>query len=79
VTAAKFKPLIFSVSDFALSYNTNMFFLMNLYDFCLLLAQFCYIIVHIGKVESRVQIADRCAPWKTSNGTENPDLQALQF
>jgi hypothetical protein len=35
-----------------------------LYDFCLLPAQFCYILVYIGKVESRVQIADRCATWE---------------
>jgi hypothetical protein len=40
-TAAKFKPLIFSVSGFALAYTVNMFILMILYDFCLLLAQFC--------------------------------------
>jgi hypothetical protein len=28
LTAGKFKPLIFSMSDFALSYVANMFFLM---------------------------------------------------
>jgi hypothetical protein len=44
---------------------------MILYDFCLLLAQFCYIIVYERKVESRVQIADRYAPWKISSGAEN--------
>jgi hypothetical protein len=30
-----------------------MFILMILYDFCLLFARFCYIIVYIGNVESR--------------------------
>jgi hypothetical protein len=50
-----------------------------LYDFCFLPAQFCFIIVHIWKVESHVQIADRCAPWKISNGAENLVLCALQF
>jgi hypothetical protein len=30
-------------------------------------------------VESRVQIANRCAPWKIANGAENLVLQALQF
>jgi hypothetical protein len=35
---------------------------MILYDICLFPAQFFYIIVCIRKVESRVQIADRCAP-----------------
>jgi hypothetical protein len=43
---------------------------MILYDFCLLPAQFCYIIVYIRKVESRVHIADQCAPWKISSGAE---------
>jgi hypothetical protein len=52
LTTAKFMPLVFSVSDFALFYTVNMFILMILYDFCLLPAQF----------ESHVQIADRCAP-----------------
>jgi hypothetical protein len=74
-TTSKFKPIIFFMSGFALSYTTNMFILMILYDFCLLPAQFCYIIVYTGKVESCVQIADRCAPWKISNGAENLILQ----
>jgi hypothetical protein len=64
LTTATFKPLIFSMSGFTLSYTANMFILMSLYDFCLSPAQFCYIIVYIWKTESRVQIADRCAPWK---------------
>jgi hypothetical protein len=58
LTTAKFKPLVFSMSGFTLSYIANMFILMILYDFCLLPAQFCY----TRKVESCVQIADRCAP-----------------
>jgi hypothetical protein len=36
---------------FALPYAANMFILMILYDFCLLSAQFCYIILYIRKVE----------------------------
>jgi hypothetical protein len=40
LTATKFKPLIFSVSGFALSYAANMFILMILYDLFLLPAQF---------------------------------------
>jgi hypothetical protein len=39
-TAAKFKPLLFSMSGFAFFYAANMFILMFLYDFCLLPAQF---------------------------------------
>jgi hypothetical protein len=69
LTAAKFEPLIFSVSRFALSCAANMLILMILFDFCLLPAQFCYIIIYVRKFESRVQIADRCAPWKITSGT----------
>jgi hypothetical protein len=56
-----------------------MFILIILYDFCLLFAQFYYIIVYIRKVENRVQIADRCAPWKFSSSADNLVLQELQF
>jgi hypothetical protein len=66
-----FKPLTLSMSGFALSYTVNVFILMILYDFCVLPAQFCYIIVYIWKVESCVEIVDRCAPWKISNCAEN--------
>jgi hypothetical protein len=79
LTATQFKPLIFSMSGFVLSYTANKFILMILYDFCLLPAQFCYIIVYIGKVERRMKIANRCAPWKISSGAENIVLHALQF
>jgi hypothetical protein len=57
LTIAKYNPLIFYISGFALSYTANMFNLMILYDFCFLPTQFCYIIINIRKVESRVQIA----------------------
>jgi hypothetical protein len=65
LTTAKFKPLIF--------YTANMFILMILYDFCVSSAQFCYITVYtsIWKVGSCVQIADRCALRKISNGAPN--------
>jgi hypothetical protein len=36
LTTAKFKPLIFSVFGFALSYAVNVFIRMSSYDFCLL-------------------------------------------
>jgi hypothetical protein len=54
LTTSKFKSNIFSLSGFTLFYNRNTFILMILYDFCLLPAQFCYIIVYIRKVESCV-------------------------
>jgi hypothetical protein len=68
---AMFKALIFSTPGYDLSYTRNMSILMILNDFCLLPAQFCYIIVHIRKIESRVQIANRCVLWKISNGAKN--------
>jgi hypothetical protein len=33
LTTAKFKPLVFSMSDIALSHTANMFMLLILYDF----------------------------------------------
>jgi hypothetical protein len=69
LTAAKFQPLIFSVSGLALSYPTNIV-VMILYVLCLLPAQFFHIIVYVRKVESHVEIADRCAFWTISNDVE---------
>jgi hypothetical protein len=40
---------------------------------------FSYVIIYIRKVESRVQIADKCAPWNVSNGAQNRVLHALHF
>jgi hypothetical protein len=79
LTTAKFVPLIFSMSGFTLSYTANMFILLILYDFCLLPAQYFCIIIYIWKVENRVQIANRCPPWKISNCAENIVLHALQI
>jgi hypothetical protein len=79
VTTAKFKSLIFPMSGFALFYVANIIILMILYDFCLLPAQFCYTIVYIRKVESRVQIADPCAPWKISSGAKKLVLQDAEI
>jgi hypothetical protein len=38
-----------------------------------------YVIVYIRKVKSCVQIADRCAPWKISSGTQNFDSSASKL
>jgi hypothetical protein len=65
--AAKFKPLIFRVSGFALSNVANICIFMILFDFCLLPASFCYLIIYIWKFESHMQVANRCAPWKIYN------------
>jgi hypothetical protein len=61
---------------FALSYAANLFILMISYEFCLLPAQFYYMIMYIRKVESRMQIAGWCATWKISSGAEDLVLQA---
>jgi hypothetical protein len=79
LTAAKFTPHIFPVCFFTFSYTATIFILMILYDICLLPPQFCYQIVYIWKVESRVQIADRCTPCKISSSAQNLILHALQF
>jgi ABC-type Fe3+-siderophore transport system permease subunit len=42
----KFKPIIFSLSGYTLSYTANMFILMIVCDFCLSPAQVYYITVH---------------------------------
>jgi hypothetical protein len=52
LTAAKCKRLMFSVPGFALFYAANKVIFMIFYDFYLLPAQFCYIIVYTRKVES---------------------------
>jgi hypothetical protein len=46
LTTSKFKPLIFSMSGFTLSYTTNMFILMILYNFCFFPAQ-SYIYIYM--------------------------------
>jgi hypothetical protein len=66
------------MSAFTVSYAVNMFILVILYDFCLLPAQFCYVIVYMWKDESCAQMADWYAPWIFSNGAENVVLQVLQ-
>jgi hypothetical protein len=58
------------MSGFTLPYNANIVILMILYDFCLLPAQLCYIIVYIRKVKSRMQI---------SSGANNLGQQAPQY
>jgi hypothetical protein len=50
LTITKFKPFIFSITGFALSYTTNIFILMILYDFSVLPTWFYYIILYIWKV-----------------------------
>jgi hypothetical protein len=70
---------VLSVSGFTMSYTANMFIIMVLYDLRLLPAKFYYTVVYIRKIESCVQIADLCAPWKISSGLQNLGLPALQF
>jgi hypothetical protein len=59
MTAAKFKPLIFSVSGFALSNVANILIFMILDYFYLLSAWFCYVIINIWYMKSFMHISDR--------------------
>jgi hypothetical protein len=79
MTAAKFKPLTFSVSGFALSNVANIFIFMILDDFCLLPTWFYYVIINVRHMKSLMHIANRCALRKIANGAENFILQSLQF
>jgi hypothetical protein len=63
--------IVSSMSGFASSYAANMFTLIILYDFCFLPAYIYDTILHARKVESRMQSADQCAPWKLSSVEEN--------
>jgi hypothetical protein len=67
------------VLGFAFSYIANILVNVILYDFCLLPAQFSDEIINVRNFESHIQFADRCAPWKISDGAENRVLQALQL
>jgi hypothetical protein len=60
--AAKFKPLLFSRSLFAVSYARNMFIILILYDSCVSPAQFRFTVVCIREAESRVQTGNQFAP-----------------
>jgi hypothetical protein len=64
------------LSGFALSNVENICIFMILYDFCLLPAKFCNVIVYIWKSESHVQVAKN---WKISTDAKNFVLHALQF
>jgi hypothetical protein len=58
MTAAKFKPLIFSVLDFVLSNVANI----------LLVA--CYVIINVRNLESYMHITNQCVSRKIANGAE---------
>jgi type III secretory pathway component EscS len=62
MTAAKFKPLTFSVSSFALSIVANIFVFMILDYFCLLIALFCYVIINVQNFET---ILNKVPPFAT--------------
>jgi hypothetical protein len=79
LTAAKFKPFIFLTSDFALFSAPNVCIFMISYDFCLLSAKFCYVVIYVRKFESHVQIPNQCAHWEIANGAENFVLQGWNF
>jgi hypothetical protein len=63
MTAAKFNPLIFSVSGFALSNAANISIFMILYGFCLLPAWVCHVIINIRNLESELMCASENWYW----------------
>jgi hypothetical protein len=63
LTTAMFKPLIFSWPGFNLSYTTNIFILMSLYDFWLLPAQVLYN-RKMGLLSTNLLITSRHGPHK---------------
>jgi hypothetical protein len=67
------------MSGIALSNIENIPIIMISYDFCLLPAKFCYIVIYVRNFERHMQIAYRCAPWKIANGAENFVLEPLQL
>jgi hypothetical protein len=79
LTAAKFKSSVSFMSGLALSNIANILIILTLYDFCLLPAKFCCVVIYVRNIERHMQYVNRCAPWKIANGAENFVLQALQF
>jgi hypothetical protein len=76
----QFSYFLLSTSSFlTLSHAESTFILTILYNHCLLPAQYCYIIVYKLKIDSGVQIADQCPPWKISSDVDNLLLQMMQF
>jgi hypothetical protein len=71
MTAAKIKPFIFRVCGFALSNIAHIFIFMIVNDFCSSSALLCCVIVNVWSLESRMHIADRCAPREIANCAEN--------
>jgi hypothetical protein len=57
----------------------NMYILVMLNDFGLLLAQFGYNIVYVWNLMEYMHITNRGVSWKFANGAENLVLQALKF
>jgi hypothetical protein len=79
LTAAKSEPFIFPVLGFVFACVSKIYIFMILYDFCLLLASFCYIVVNVRNFECQMKSAGRCVPLQVTSGAEGSILQALQF
>jgi len=54
LTATKFQPFKFPVLGFPLAYVSNIYIIMILYDFRLLPACFCYIILNVRNFKSQM-------------------------
>jgi hypothetical protein len=76
LTAAKLKPLVFSVSGFALS-NVSLSWISMTSACCLhsfVMKSYTY-----GMLKAVCNSQTGVGPWKIANGVENLVLQVLQF
>lgn len=78
-TAAKIKPLIFSLSGFALSYDSNICIFIILYTFRLVPAQSCDKITNTLYTATHTQTDNRCRPPDTDNSAQNLDSQVVEL
>jgi hypothetical protein len=56
---------------FVFAQVSNIYIIVILYDFCLLPAYFCQVIVNLRNLERPMQSASRCAPWWVTSGAED--------
>jgi len=48
---AKYEPFLFPILGFVFAYVSDIYVIVDLHDFCLLPAYFCYVIVNVRKLE----------------------------
>jgi hypothetical protein len=51
LTATKLEPFVFPMLGFLFAYVSDIYIVLNLYNFCLLPTYFCYVIVNVWNLE----------------------------